>query len=396
MCKLFMGWDINLLLKKLNSITYRITGLMFLLVGLTVFLLIYLAHVQMADLFQTYLQSQGSGVNRSMMSMQSHMSMMGPQEEMFLSSVHQSLKWVGAAILAGGLAISYALARSITIPLRELGEAAKEIEKGNLGQQVAVKSEDEVGRLAQIFNRMSEGLATNNRLRQRFIADIAHELRTPLAVIQGQLEGMLEGIIETDKDQLSSLYDETIHLNNLIKDLRVLSLAETGQLAIEKTVTDMNQLITKILYMLQPLADEKQIVLQSELSEIPSVFVDMGRITQVLYNILTNSLRYTPAWGTITILTDQISTSEASWVKITVIDSGVGISAADLPHVFDYFYRADESRDKNSGGSGIGLAIVRQLVEIHGGRVEVTSELGQGSKFFIYLPIEIIPNKSIK
>ncbi len=377
-----------MLLKKLNSITYRITGLMFLLVGLTVLLLIYLANVQMTDLFQEYLQSQSNGVGHAMMDMQSHAVMMGPSEEMFLSSVHQSLKWVGAAILAGGLAISYALARSITVPLRELGEAVKEIEKGNLGQKVAVNSEDEIGRLARIFNRMSEALATNNRLRQRFIADIAHELKTPLAVIQGHLEGMLEGVIETDKDQLSSLYDETIHLNGLIKDLRVLSLAETGQLTIEKTATDINQLITKILYMLQPLADEKQIALQSELQNVPEVAVDMGRITQVLYNVLTNALRYTPTHGIIKVMTSVASEVERSWIKITIEDNGPGISAADLPYVFDHFYRADESRNRKSGGSGIGLAIVRQLVEIHGGKVEVDSALGKGSRFFVYFPID--------
>jgi two-component system sensor histidine kinase BaeS len=383
-----MGWDIDLLLKKLNSITYRITGLMFLLVGLTVLLLIYLANVQMTDLFQEYLQSQSNGASRAMMDMQSHAVMMGPSEEMFLSSVHQSLKWVGAAILAGGLAISYALARSITVPLRELGEAVKEIEKGNLGQKVAVNSEDEIGRLAKIFNRMSEALATNNRLRQRFIADIAHELKTPLAVIQGHLEGMLEGVIETNKDQLSSLYDETIHLNSLIKDLRVLSLAETGQLTIEKTATDLNQLITKILYMLQPLAEEKQIALQSELQTVPEVAVDMGRITQVLYNVLTNALRYAPTRGIIKVMTGVVNEAERSWIKITIEDNGPGISAEDLPHVFDHFYRADESRNRKSGGSGIGLAIVRQLVEIHGGKVEVDSALGKGSRFFVYFPID--------
>ena len=383
-----MGWDIDLLLQKLNSITYRITGLMFLLVGLTVFLLIYLANVQMNDLFQEYLQSQSNGPSHAMMGMQSQAVMMGPSEEMFLSSVHHSLKWVGAAILAGGLAISYALARSITVPLRELGEAVKEIEKGNLGQKIVVKSADEIGRLAAIFNRMSEVLATNNRLRQRFIADIAHELKTPLAVFQGQLEGMLEGVIETNKDQLSSLYDETSQLNSLIKDLRVLSLAETGQLTIEKTATDINQLITKILYMLQPLAEEKQIELQSELQNVAEVAVDVGRITQVLYNVLTNALRYTPVQGMITIMTSVITESEKTWFKITIADNGSGISAADLPHVFDHFYRADESRNRSSGGSGIGLAIVRQLVEIHGGRVEVASVLGQGSQFFIYLPID--------
>lgn len=151
---------------------------------------------------------------------------------------------------------------------------------------------------------------------------------------------------------------------------------------------DINQLITKILYMLQPLADEKQIELQSELQSIPEIAVDMVRITQVLHNILTNTLRYTPVQGIIKIMTSIVTETERSWVKITIADNGSGISTEDLPHVFDHFYRADKSRNRKSGGSGIGLAIVRQLVEIHGGRVEVESVLGKGSCFLVSLPID--------
>jgi two-component system, OmpR family, sensor histidine kinase BaeS len=232
---------------------------------------------------------------------------------------------------------------------------------------------------------MSEALSVNNRLRQRFLADAAHELKTPLSIIQGHLEGMLEDVIAADKEQLSSLYDETVHLNGLIKDLRDLSLAETGQLTLEKCPSDMNQLISKILYMIQPLADEKQIVLQAAMEGQLVVSVDVGRMTQVLYNLLTNALRYTPVHGQIKITTSSISLPDQG-VKITIEDSGSGISPDDLPHIFDHFYRADSSRDRRSGGSGIGLAIVRQLVEIHGGRVEADSILGKGSRFTVYLP----------
>jgi two-component system, OmpR family, sensor histidine kinase BaeS len=380
-----MGWDIALLQQKFNSITYRITGLMFLLVGFTVVLLIYLANVQMAHIFQEYLIGQSQGLNGHMMGMVSR-GMMGAHEEWFLSSVHESLKWVGFGIMIGGLGISYAFARSITIPLRELGQAVKEIEQGHLGKKVTVKSKDEIGQLAATFNHMSEALSVNNRLRQRFLADAAHELKTPLAIIQGHLEGMLEDVIAVDKEQLSSLYDETVHLNGLIKDLRDLSLAETGQLTLEKCPSDINQLINKILYMIQPLADEKQIVLQAVLEGQLKISVDVGRITQVLYNLLTNALRYTPVSGQIKIATSSIQLPDQGGVKITIEDSGQGISSDDLPHIFDHFYRADSSRDRRSGGSGIGLAIVRQLVEIHGGKVEVDSILGQGSRFTVYLP----------
>ncbi len=360
-----------------TSITYRITGLMFLLIALTVFLLVYLANQQMTDLFQDYVGQTGHMM---------HMGM-GQQEREFLASVHQALIWVGAGIMIVGLATSYALARSITVPLRTLSGAVQEIARGNYRQRVVIDSGDEVEQVARAFNGMAESLETNNQLRKRLLADIAHELRTPLAVIQGNLEGMLDGVVAMDREQVNSLYEETVQLNRLIGELRDLSLAEAGQLVLDKQPTDIGQLVARALSMIKPLADEKGVVAESALTDVPPAEVDASRINQVIYNLLTNAIRYTPAGGRIVVAAGQVEGGKAGWLKLSVSDTGQGIAAEDLPFIFEHFYRADKSRARRSGGSGIGLAVVRQLVEAHDGWVDVESAPGKGSTFYVYLPL---------
>ena len=365
----------------MHSITYRITGLMFSAIVLTVCILIYLANVQMTGLFQEYL------IGQHMMGMpgMNHLAIMGQQEEAFLASVHHSLLWVGLAILLVGLAVSYLLARSITVPLRNLSRATEQIEQGNFDQQVSVATKDEIGHLGMVFNRMAETLATNNNMRRQLFANIAHELRTPLAIIQGNLEGMVDGVIEPSKEQLSSLHEEAVRLNRLIKDLRDLSLAEVRQLALKKAPMDINQLVTRTMLMLKPMSDAKEISIETALAEgLPEIEVDADRISQVFYNIIVNAVRYSPEQGVTTALTPE---EGKQYLKISFTDDGLGISAEDLPYIFEHFYRGDKSRDRKSGGSGIGLAIVKQLVEIHGGRVFVTSKLGEGSTFTVLLPV---------
>ena len=387
----------------MNSITYRITGLMFLAVALTVFLLVYLADGQMTEQFREYLVVQHVGMDQNdMMDSPPNPTMtivMGPPEETFLASVHNSLIWVGIAVLVVGLAASYALARSITVPLRNLSRAAEQIEQGNFDQQVPVETKDEVGHLAAIFNRMAETLAVNTSLRRQFLANIAHELRTPLAIIQGHLEGMVDGVIEPSQEQLSSLHEEAIRINRLITDLRDLSLAEVRQLALEKSIMNVNQIISRALYMLKPLADGKDILVNCTLDEnLPEIAVDADRISQVFYNILVNAIRYSPAKGIVKVVTMAAEMEGQSWLKISVADNGPGIAQDDIPHIFDHFYRGDKSRDRKSGGSGLGLAIVKQLVEIHGGRVAVESKLGEGSVFQVLLPVSMegySPNKGL-
>lgn len=376
---------------NMNSITYRITGLMFLLITITVFLLVYLANQQMIGLFHNYLVGQymghGSMMDKIQMNQSVMVEIMGMPEKKFLTSVHQTLIWVGAAILIIGLIASCFLARSITIPLRKLGFAVEQIEKGNIGHKVKIETKDEVGHLAIAFNRMTDTLEANNRLRQRLLADIAHELKTPLAVIQGHLEGMLEDVVDLNKNEIASLYEETTYLNRLIKDLRDLSLAEAGQLKLNKTIINVNQIICRAMQMLKPLADEKEISLEHRLQAVPEIMADSARINQIVYNLLTNALRYTAIKGVIKVSTSLIKQKQKNYVNIEIQDSGQGISPNDLPYIFNHFYRADQSRDRKSGGSGIGLAIVKQLVETHGGYVRVESKVGKGSNFSIFLPM---------
>ncbi|SDD72586.1 sensor histidine kinase [Sporomusa acidovorans] len=380
----------------MNSIIYRITGLMFLAVAITVFLLVYLANSQMTDLFQEYVTVQQMEVRHSMITHmspnnQGQVGMMGISEQNFLSSVHQSLIWVGVVILAVGLGASYVLARSITTPLRKLSAAAIEIERGNFAQKVSVNSKDEVGNLALIFNRMAETLDSNNKLRQQFLANIAHELRTPLAIIQGHLEGMIDGVIEANPKKLTSLHEEAVRLSRLIKDLKDLSLAEVRQLSLEISDVNINHTVEQALYMLNPLANEKKITVTKRLApDLPTVSADADRINQIFYNLITNAIRYTPDGGHVTVSTELALYEEKEWVKVTVVDNGPGISADDLPFVFDHFYRGDKSRDRKSGGTGLGLAIVKQLVEIHGGKTQVESEIGKGSSFYVFLPVKFI------
>lgn len=372
---------------KLSSITYRITGLMFLAIALTVVILIYMANAQMTDLFQKYLIMQHMEFNQ----MQHSGMMMGPHENNFLVSVHTSLIWVGLGILVIGLGASYILARSITVPLRDLSNAAEEIERGSFGHKVPIETNDEVGHLATIFNRMSETLAINTKLRKQLLANIAHELKTPLAIIQGNLEGMLDGVIEPGKEELRSLFEEAVRLNRLIKDLRELSLAEVRQLRLERHQADINQLLNRAVLMIKPLADEKKIDISCHLApSLPEICIDHDRISQVFNNLLINAIRYSPENSKVIVSSETERQKDERWLIIHVIDNGFGIAADDIEHIFESFYRSEKSRDRKRGGSGLGLAIVKQLVEIHDGKVQVKSIQGKGSEFIVSLPIKDI------
>ncbi|KYZ74884.1 histidine kinase [Anaerosporomusa subterranea] len=368
------------------SITYRYSLLMSLLITITVLMLTYFANYQMETHFREYLVERQIYISQNPDGITTIDMVMGPIELTMLSSVHQSLLWIGIGMIIVGLAASYVLARDITVPLRKLNLGAQAVASGQYDYQVPVVTNDEVGQLAGAFNQMSKSLAENQVLRQKLFVDIAHEMKTPLAIIQGNLEGILDGVIEANPDQIKSLLEETVHLNRIIVDLRDLSLAEAGQLVLEKTPTDINTLISRSVQMLQPLAEDKQVALKQMLGAVPELQVDAGRMIQVIYNLLTNAIRYTPENGLVTISSSQVSEKGADWVRIQVQDTGIGMKAEDLSFVFNHFYRADASRDRKSGGAGLGLAIVKQLVERHQGYVTVSSVLGQGSLFEVYLP----------
>lgn len=315
----------------------------------------------------------------------------------FLASVNQAL--LRSVLIAGVIAVllGTVLFLQITAPLRQLKKAAAAIAQGDLSQRVPVRSRDELGELGQTFNHMAESLASAETQRQHLTADVAHELRTPLAAIQGTLEGMQDGVLPLDAEQITALHSETLLLNRLVGDLRLLSLAEAGQLKLEQQEVDPERLIQQVTERIKSQALAKNIRLETDLAAgLPAVWVDSDRITQVLNNLISNALRYTPENGVITVQA-VLPESRPGFIQVNVIDSGPGIPAEALPFVFNRFYRADKSRARASGGSGLGLAIVRQLVEAHGGKTAVESpvfttagQAGYGTKITFTLPIHSV------
>jgi len=309
----------------------------------------------------------------------------------FLGAVNRSLWLAGLGTGVVAALLSLVFAETITGPLKRLRTAAGRIAKGDLSQRVNIRSGDEIGQLATSFNVMAESLAKNEQLRRELTADIAHELRTPLTVIQGSLEAMLDGVAEPNPERLASLHEETMLLSRLITDLRDLSLAEAGQLKLQLSQVDLAELIKKVVTKSEEQARQNGVSLSLDgFQEVPPVQADAQRIEQVLFNLLSNALRHTPASGEIVVSLrierpDRASESRA---QVAVRDTGSGIPPEDLPRIFDRFYRVDKSRSRTGGGSGIGLAIVKQLVELHGGKVWAESTPGQGSTFSFSLPLK--------
>jgi two-component system OmpR family sensor kinase/two-component system sensor histidine kinase BaeS len=314
-----------------------------------------------------------------------------PLEEEFLQRVNRSV--VLAGLIAGviALAIGFILFRQITAPLRDLTLAARRIAGGNLSQRVEIRSQDEIGELSHAFNVMAESLARAENSRRTMVAGIAHELRTPLSVVQGNLEALLDGVFPPTPENIAAIHQETLLLSRLVDDLRELALAEAGQLKIEKQPTDLADLIQRTVLNFRAEATDRGIELGTELaSDLPQVPVDPHRLEQVLRNLLANALRYTPAGGRVVVAASSPH-SPQSWgargaVVVSVADTGVGIPADDLPHVFERFWRGDRSRSRTGGGAGLGLAIAKELVEAHGGTIGVESREGQGAVFTIRLP----------
>ena len=290
----------------------------------------------------------------------------------FLASINSAL--VKSMLVAGviSLFLGFLLFNQITAPLRAMQKAAERIADGDLQTRVNVKSSDELGDLAVSFNNMAENLASAEDQRRQLAADVAHELRTPLAAIQATLEGMQDGVLPTDQEQIGSLVSETALLNRMVEDLRLLSLAEAGRLELDLQPVVTDELLFKAVGLMQPVAQQQGVnLVANPPGSLPMVLGDADRLIQVLNNLIANSLRYTPASGTVTVTAEFPAAGRM--VAFSVTDTGAGIDPRDLPHVFDRFYRADKSRSRGSGGSGLGLAIVRQLVESHGGTVAAVS-----------------------
>jgi two-component system sensor histidine kinase BaeS len=284
--------------------------------------------------------------------------------------------------------MSILLSGKISKPIREMIKTTKEIAKGNYAKRLQVKGKDEIADLGNSLNEMAESLGKIEQLRRDLITNFSHEMATPLTTINGYLEAIEDGLVENGelkKRTLTTLKEETNRLISMIKDLRELSLIESGHFKIHLTKTSLYPMIEKIVQSMELRLAEKHITISLKHSgQLPVVSADKIRFPQIILNLLDNAYHYTPDGGKITV---TINGSSKSMAEIIITDTGSGIDEKDLPHIFERFYRSESSRSRKSGGSGIGLSIVSDLVKLHNGKITVESMVGKGTTFHLFFPI---------
>lgn len=290
----------------------------------------------------------------------------------------------GLAVLVTATGITVLAGRRLTRPISALTAAARRMGSGDHDAHVEISGRDEVAQLATAFNSMAESIKTNETRRRAMVSDVAHELRTPLANVRGYLEAAEDDVVPLDQSLVTSLLEEATLLQRLIDDLQDLALADAGKLRLHPEDTDAAELSRQVAAAHRARADGAGVTLTVEAPEPIEVHSDPVRLRQALGNLVSNAVRHTPAGGSVRVGAHRADGD----VVLTVSDTGPGIPAEHLPNLFDRFYRVDESRSRTTGGSGLGLAITKQLVEAHGGSVDVTSTLGRGSVFSLRLPTQ--------
>ncbi len=336
--------------------------------------------------------------NRHLSAMRQAMAGMGGDELLeadlyasYQAAVTETLLLGGLAAVAAAVLVSLFVSREVVAPVQALNRASQRIAEGHYTERVDVRSDlprsrqDELAGLAHSFNRMAETLEKTESMRRQLIGDVTHELRTPLTAIQGYMEGLMDGVLPADESTYQIVSAEAGRLKRLVDDLQELSRIEAGAFELHRQALDIASLLQRACLRLERQYAEKGVQLTADLPEnLPPVWADEDRLNQVLTNLLGNALQYTPAGGSV-----HLSASvHGSQLTVTVSDTGVGIAAEHLPHLFTRFYRVDKSRSRAGGGSGIGLTIARHLVEAHGGRIWAESQgLGKGSAFSFSLPL---------
>ena len=308
-----------------------------------------------------------------------------PRAAVFIDSVDNFLLWSGIAAGAAAIAVSMFVSRRTLSPLRLLQAAAERLGTGDLSQRVAITRHDEIGEMAQTFNAMAEGLEQAEAQRRVLMADVAHELRTPLANIQGYVEAIRDDVIEADESTIDTLHQQVLHLAHLIEDLRLMALAEAGALRLDPQPASIGDTARRAVEAIRPRADAKHIALTVDApTDMPLASFDQERIGQVIANLLENAVRHTPESGAVSVSAETMQ----STVRVTIQDTGSGIPGDEIGHIFDRFHRVDPSRTRATGGAGLGLTVAKQLIEAHGGTIAATSVVGEGSTFTFDLPLK--------
>ncbi len=307
--------------------------------------------------------------------------------EQFLDAVNQAIMWAGLIALVVALILGIFLAQGLTRPLRQLTQATQAVAAGDLGQQVTVTSQDELGELSAHFNQMALALKMAENQRQQLLADTAHDLRTPISVIQSHLEAMLDGVFAPTPENLAVVHEETLHLSRLVNDVRTLSLVEAGRLPLDLQAVDLSGIVQQAAAAFAPLAEADGIRFTTDLAETVPLTADPARLHQVLANLIANALRYAPQGSQQPPAVHIKLTTGNHNAKVSIQDNGPGMTAGQQAQVFDRFWRADMARGRDQGGSGLGLAIAKGIVEAHGGFISVNSQRDTGTIFQFSLPL---------
>ena len=308
-----------------------------------------------------------------------------PPLTQFTEGVTRTLILAGLVAGIVGILLVLLLSRRILGSIGNLTTAARRLGSGDLSSRVPVRGNDEVAQLGHAFNNMADALEDSERQRRAMVSDVAHELRTPLSNIQGHIEAMQDGLLQPDATTLDTVHQQTLYLSRLVSDLRLLALTEARELRLQPEPASIADIAARVADSFRPRAEAQSVRLDTDLTDgLPLLNLDRLRIEQAMGNLVDNAIRYTPPGGTVTIAALRYEDG----VRVVVTDTGPGIPNDALPHVFDRLYRVDPSRDRATGGAGLGLTIARRLAEAHGGTVWVESEEGAGSRFGFDLPRE--------
>ncbi len=353
-----------------------ISYLVIILVGIAA--LAITAEIQVPTAFNRHLSQMGGMMGGT------GGGMMADLTTSFDRAVGEILLVSAAAAFLSAVVISTFVTRRIVRPIQEMKRASGRIADGRFDERVEVTGEDELGELGRAFNRMANRLAQTEERRRQLIGDVAHELRTPLSSLKSVMEGLEDGVLQPDARTTASVQKELGRLQRLVDDLEELSRAEAGQIPLVLERAEVAVFTTPAVERLASQFEEKGVALEVALpADLPPVRVDPARMTQVVLNLLGNALQYTPAGGRVTLS----AAAGPDQLTLAIADTGIGIPAAYLPHIFERFYRIDKSRARTGGGSGIGLTISRHLVEAHGGTLQAASPgSDQGSVFTISIP----------
>jgi signal transduction histidine kinase len=301
----------------------------------------------------------------------------------FLQSVWWQFLLVGMVAAGVSLAVARQMARGMTQPLRDMASAARRMETGDYSVRVQTRSRDEVGRLAAAFNRMSGELENLEQSRRDLVANVSHELKTPIAAIRAHLENLLDGVETPDPATLEVMLAQVERLGRLVDQLLDLSRLESGEVPLRLESLPLQSLVDDLISEIGMARPGRGVQVRNDVpADLPALSADRERVHQVLFNLVDNAVRFTPIGGSVTVTARRRNGA----VEVAVSDTGAGIPAEHLPRLFERFYRADPARARGDGGTGIGLAIARSVVEAHGGQIRAESEPGRGSVFTFDLP----------